>query len=306
MKKNSRIVEFVKSTFEFAKSIIDFMKSIIEFVQAYHQVIIGLATGALVTGVYFIPKKVVKEAVKEVVEAKIIPYYAPKIDSLRTIINQLNARIDTVRGVQRDSVYSSIASLHANFNSVTNEFQNLYNDHTDNHIRRDEIGQLRVKIAATVANSIKTEVAKLGSYIDSLNDEFGEHAKYSAKMDSTLKENVRDIREQSDITLAVRVFVGTEDTLKQQGYLSTPRFMLLFRQNYKIKNFPDSTNSKIDTVYIGKSFPVSGELVALCNYDGKLHEGKDYTVSKGQLDTTHVVLSRPMIAGQPILAVLKN
>ena len=57
-------------------------------------------------------------------------------------------------------------------------------------------------------------------------------------MDSSLKEAIRDIREQRDIMFAVRVFIGTEKALKDQGYLSTPQFMLLFGQNYKIKNFP--------------------------------------------------------------------
>ena len=152
--------------------------------------------------------------------------------------------------------------------------------------------------SANVADSV-TDVAKLRTSIDSLNGEF-------RKMDRSLKKTVLNIREQRDIMLAVRVFVGTEKALKDPGYLSTPRFMLLFRKNYKIQNFPDTTNSKVKTVYIGEPFPVSGELVALCNYDGKLHEGKDYTVSKGQSDTTHVVFSRPLIAGQPILAVLKD
>jgi len=50
----------------------------------------------------------------------------------------------------------------------------------------------------------------------------------------------------------------------------------------------------------------SGELVALCNYDGKLRAAKDYTVSTGESGETRVVLSRFMIAGQRILAVLKN
>ncbi len=233
--------------------------------------------------------------------------YEKKIDSLNKRINHLNTRIDTMHE-QRDSVYSFISSLQTNLDSVTNnlkESQRLYNEHIRNHIWRGEIDTFLNEIA-TKAASVTKELTNLRTSIDSLNDEFDEHTNYASQMDSSLKKAVLDIQEQRDITLAVRVFLGTEKALKDQGYLSTPRFMRLFRQNYKIKNFPDNTNSKVDTVFIGKSFPVLGELVALCNYDGKLREGKDYTVSKGQLDTTHVVLSRRMIAGQPILAVLKN
>ena len=288
----------------------DIVVKIVKFVIEHYIISSFVSIGLFVSISFFIfdidiQKKFVKLIPKifvtPIIEEK---QYEKEIASLRTIINHLNARIDTMHE-QRDSVYSSISSLQANLNSVTNKFESFYNEHTSKHIQQNEIDTLRSKIA-TVADSFTTKVTELETSIDSLNDEFDEHTTYSAKMDSTLKENVRDIREQRDIMLAVHVFVGTEDTLKQQGYLSTPRFMLLFRQNYKIKNFPDSTNSKIDTVYIGKSFPVPGKLIALCNYDGKLHEGKDYTVSKGQLDTTHVVLSRSMIAGHRILAVLKN
>ena len=204
---------------------------------------------------------------------------------------------------------SSIESTNTKTAETNRKLQDNAQKTTENlktiTVQLQEVNKAIKKILQTeedstnVADSVSTELATLGTSIDRLNGEFG-------KMDSSLNKAVLDIQEQRDIMLAVRVFFGTEKTLQDQGYLSTPQFMLLFWQNYKIKNFPDIKNSEVKTVYIGEPFSVPGELVALCNYDGRLREGRDYTVSTGESGETRVVLSRSKIAGQHILAVIKN
>ena len=242
-----------------------------------------------------------------------------QIDSLKVMITKLdtnlNARIDTVIDTVRtrgNSVAKSIATLQDTLAAVIQKMKKFDSFHIESdsfHIEHDrklrgKIDTLGAKIEG-IDDSVASEVVKLSKSVDSLNFAFHAHTKASTQMDSSLKGAVRDIREQRDIMLSVRVFVGTEEALKNSGYLTTSRFMLLFRKNYKIKQFPDIKNGKAITVHIGRTFRVKGKLVALCGYQGKLRKGKDYIVIEGQEGQTSVVLSRSMIPSTHILAVLK-
>ncbi len=241
--------------------------------------------------------------------------YETQADSLNAVIHDLNARIDTVRA-QMDSARTSNKTLLTSLNRVTNEmkeYQRLYKEQRalSDRLRR-EIGQIKAD-----RDRATTQVEQLKTSVDSLNNVLSEQTVRLTRMASslqkahvenralrdTLKEAHGEIEELQKTLQSVLVYVGIEDTLKQQGYLNTSR---IIRKNYKMANFPDLDNSDIIKVGIGETFTVQGKLAALCDRHGKLGKGKEYELSQAQSGQTLISFSDATLAGQRVLVVLKN
>lgn len=232
--------------------------------------------------------------------------YAAQADSLNLVVESLNARIDTVRA-QMDSARTDNKILLTTLRRVTNEskeYQRLYKE------QRALVDRLRDEITRVKAGAA-TQIDQLKTSLDSLNSTLSEQAIRLTRMTNSLKkaeEENRALREKNralrETLRSVLVYVGTEDGLKQQGYLDTSRRFV--RKNYKMTNFPDIDNADIIKVGIGETFNVQGELAALCDRHGKLGKGKEYELGEGRDGQFHITFSDSALAGQRILAVLKN
>lgn len=232
--------------------------------------------------------------------------YAAQADSLNLVVESLNARIDTVRA-QMDSARTDNKILLTTLRRVTNEsreYQRLYKE------QRALVDRLRDEITRVKAGAA-TQIDQLKTSLDSLNSTLSEQAIRLTRMTNSLKkaeEENRALREKNralrETLQSVLVYVGTEDGLKQQGYLDTSRRFV--RKNYKMTNFPDIDNADIIKVGIGETFRVQGELAALCDRHGKLGKGREYELGEGQDGQFHITFSDSALAGQRILAVLKN
>lgn len=232
--------------------------------------------------------------------------YAAQADSLNLVVESLNARIDTVRA-QMDSARTDNKILLTTLRRVTNEsreYQRLYKE------QRALVDRLRDEITRVKAGAA-TQIERLKTSLDSLNSTLSEQAIRLTRMTNSLKkaeEENRALREKNralrETLQSVLVYVGTEDGLKQQGYLDTSRRFV--RKNYKMTNFPDIDNADIIKVGIGETFRVQGELAALCDRHGKLGKGKEYELGEGRDGQFHITFSDSALAGQRILAVLKN
>ena len=168
----------------------------------------------------------------------------------------------------------------------------------DTQMTNTGVGILDLIKRQSVVDSVRLELLKkLIERVDSLSN--------NQQMDSSLKEDLKEIQERYENLRSVIVCVNNEDVLEQQGYLQISG--IPFFKNYKVLNFPDINSSAVREVDIGDTLRVKGELVALCDYQGKLRKGKEYAII-GQPDSsqTLVVFSRPLIAGQRILAVTKK
>ena len=176
---------------------------------------------------------------------------------------------------------------------------------------QDTIDMLQAKIAA-IPDS--TEIAKLRTFIDkrhhalvdSLNNKFHRQTRRLTQIKDSLKVNFQKIQEQHEKFHSVFVYVVIKDSSEYQKYLGVWRAFIFFKK-YKIKKFPDIDSSVVRKVDIGDTLRVQGTLVALYDYKGKLRKGKEYAII-GQPDSsqTLVIFSRPLIAGQRILAVTKK
>ena len=230
-----------------------------------------------------------------------VELYAAQVDSMNGVVDNLNTRIDLVR-TQMDSARASNKVLLATLHRVTNqmkEYQRLYKE------QRSLNDKLRSEITHVTSERdlATTQVTELKTSVDSLNTELYEQTIRLTRMESSLEEALQETEVLRETVNSVLVYIGTEDALKQQGYLNTSRFI---RKSYKITSFPDINSNDVIKVGVGETFTLQGELDELCDRHGKLGKGKEYELSKGQSGQTLVSFSDPMLAGQRILAILKK
>ena len=234
---------------------------------------------------------------------------AALIDSLDQVVVDLNSRIDSVR-TQMDSSSTSNKVLLTTLHRVTNEMQeyrrltvSLQGDLEQVTVNRDSL-----------RNSLFEQTNRLQRVTEALEKAHRESEKLRADLQVTqenlqvTQENLEvtkeDLQDAKEIISSVLVYVGTEDKLKEQGYLHTWRRI---RKNYKIINFPDVDNTDVMKVEIGKALSVQGQLAAVCDDHGKLGKDKEYQLSEDkEAKTLSISFSDALLVGQRVLIVLKN
>ena len=234
---------------------------------------------------------------------------AALIDSLDQVVVDLNSRIDSVR-TQMDSSSTSNKVLLTTLHRVTNEMQeyrrltvSLQGDLEQVTTNRDSL-----------RNSLFEQTNRLQRVTEALEKAHRESEKLRADLQVTkedlevtkedLEVTKEDLQDAKEIISSVLVYVGTEDKLKEQGYLHTWRRI---RKNYKIINFPDVDNTDVMKVEIGKAISVQGELAAVCDDHGKLGKDKEYQLSEDkEAKTLSISFSDALLVGQRVLIVLKN
>ncbi|MFT5366550.1 MAG: DNA repair exonuclease SbcCD ATPase subunit [Candidatus Latescibacterota bacterium] len=231
---------------------------------------------------------------------KEVELYTAQIDSMDSVVDGLNNRIDLVR-TQMDSSRASNKVLLASLHRVTRkmqEYERLYKEQrTANDQLRNEITQVK-----TERDRSLTQAQELKSAVDSLNNELYTQTISLTRLESTLEEALEESKDLKKTVNSVLVYVGTEDALKQQGYLNTSRFI---RKGYKVTGFPDVNNAQILRIPVGETFTLQGELNELCDRHGKLGKGDEYEVSKGAQGQSIISFTDELLVGQRILAVIK-
>lgn len=275
--------------------------------------VIGIAAIALALLLYiaFLPSE--EEIIKESPYVMQIEEEAKRdeaiIDSLNQVVNNLNVRIDSVRA-QMDSTSTSNKVLLTTLHRVTNEMKEY---------RRLTVslqGDMEMIQAArdSLRNILFEQTNRLQRVTEALEKAHKESQQLRADLQVTqedlqvTKEDLQvtkeDLQDAQDIINSVLVYIGTEDNLKEQGYLHTWRRI---RKNYKIINFPDVDNTDVKKVPIGETVTVQGELAAVCDDHGKLGKDKEYALTEDkEAQTLSISFSDPLLVGQRILIVLKN
>jgi hypothetical protein len=231
------------------------------------------------------------------------------IDSLNMVVEGLNVRIDSVRA-QMDSTSTSNKVLLTTLHRLTNEMKEY---------RRLTVslqGDMEMIQAArdSLRNILFEQTNRLQRVTEALEKAHKESQQLRADLQVTqedlqvTKEDLQvtkeDLQDAQDIITSVLVYIGTEDNLKEQGYLHTWRRI---RKNYKIINFPDVDNTDVKKVPIGETVTVQGELAAVCDDHGKLGKDKEYALTEDkEAQTLSISFSDPLLVGQRVLIVLKN
>ena len=128
---------------------------------------------------------------------------------------------------------------------------------------------------------------------------------------------LKEVREEMHaVQNSVRLMVGTEKLLKEEGFLKTGPW---FRKWYKLVGKPQSDDSRVKLVPINKQLRLtlqaipealvdhSGKLKlkALVDRSGKLKEGRDYKVSESRGTTIITFTNKDFLGGADVLAVVE-
>ena len=242
-----------------------------------------------------------------------IAMYTGQVDSLNNVVDGLNQRIDGVR-TQLDSAQASNKTLIMALQRVTGElkeYQKLYSEQRElNRKLSTEIQNVRAEKDLAVADKEKAlaQVANMKKEMDSLNDQLYTKTVRIGRLESNLETAMQQVEQMKETLSSVLLYIGTEEDLKQAGYLKAWR-PALFSKDYRIISFPEITNGQlpkgVHRVALNTAFSLQGELEALADRHGKLDKGKEFELqqSKGAFVIT---FKEPTLRGQSILAVLKK
>ncbi len=236
-----------------------------------------------------------------------IALYTGQIDSLNALVDEMDSRINAMRA-HVDSAKVSNRKLLTSLHRVTSEmreYQALYRK--QKAMNEKLVAQLvQLKGEKDVATSA---VRELKVEVDTLNKLLHDKTTRLIRLESSLKEAVEQAQTMQETATSVLVYMGTEDELKEAGFLKTSRGFTI-RKNYKLVGFPDVTDEQnmdmIKRVPVGETIAVPGELAALCDRHGKLSKRDEYRASKGPAGKTMVTFWDSTLMGQRVLAVLKK
>ena len=235
-------------------------------------------------------------------------------------IEESSARIESLE-YEVGSSQAQLVTLKAQLDSLT-KFEMLLQ-------KKNEQLQQEVKKYRAIAEKRRLLNIELEKAISLLQEEKEADA---AKIDRLLTESdslTAALREQRDITLeltqeldeankniertkaeldqaknAVRVVVGTENRLKEDGFLETGR--RFFRKGYKLVQKPGHDDYKVKILTIGEPLPLNPDqkLKEVIGRTGKLKKGRDYMVGVSE-GVPHVIIVNDLLKGEAVLVVIE-
>ena len=265
---------------------------------------IGAVILAIVFIIALVPDEPVVDPYVLELESEVANYTA-QIDSMDNVVLGMNDRINAIR-TQMDSSRASNKVLLGSLRKVTNEmkeYRRLYGEQKRANERLvNELKQVRAE-----RDQSTVEVRTLKYEVDSLNTALYSKTVRLVRLESSLEQALDEKRMLSETATSVLVIQGTEDDLKQRGFLKTSRSF--FRKNFRVESFPDvlegDGRDDVMRISLGETLALTGELEALCDRHGKLEKGKEYEVSKGPPGQSLITFIDDTLQGQRILAVVK-
>lgn len=156
-------------------------------------------------------------------------------------------------------------------------------------------------------------IARLGAQTDSLNvallgarsgiQRQNDHIRRLEGQMAQTKEEVEGLRKAQ---VSVRLVVGTEKQLEEQGYLESSRPLThAGRKAYKLVKKIDETDASARLVSIGQSLTLNRKPKLLIDRFGRLNEGKDYRQAKegGQVQIT---FTNELMGGADVLVMVEE
>ena len=235
-------------------------------------------------------------------------------------IEESSARIDSLE-YEVGSSQAQLVTLKAQLDSLT-KFEMLLqkkNQQLQKEVKKyraiaEKRRLLNVKLEKAISllqeekEADATKIDRLIIESDSLTAALREQRDLTLELSQELNEANKNIErtkaELDQAKTAVRVVVGTENRLKEDGFLETGR--RFFRKGYKLVQKPGHDDYKVKILTIGEPLPLNPgqKLKELIGRSGKLKKGQDYMlgVSEG---ITHVIIVNEILRGEAVLVVIE-
>ena len=231
------------------------------------------------------------------------------IDSLNYTIESSNLLIDEMRS-RVDSLQHVDEKLIASMNRLNREVKK-WRELAGEHKRMNEQLTSEMERMKREKQSDQRSIARLRSQADSINAALLDAHTSIRRQEGHLKQMELELGQSRDeIALlrqaetSVRVYVATEDYLKDNAYLETGR--RIFRKSYKLTKRLDPSDPRVRLVPIGEPLRVEGEVQVYIDRFGKLQKGDSYSSRKVEGGALDVTFTDDFLGGSDVLVVLKN
>ena len=232
---------------------------------------------------------------------------AARIDSLQVEVGTSQAQLTTLQ-TQLDSLEKFEMVLQEK-NQQLNKEVKKYRSLADKRRRMNVELQEAISLLEQEKEADAAQIDRLIVSSDSLTAALRQQRDLTWELSQELEDATRKIEEtEAELDLAknaVRVVVGTEDRLKEEGLLETGR--RFFRKGYKLAQKPGD-DYEVRYLAIGEALDLGADqkLKELIGRSGKLKKKKDYTVEVGEGGGTRITMVNDLLKGEAVLVVVEE
>ena len=233
------------------------------------------------------------------------------IDSLTYSVESSNATINAMRSLV-DSLQHVDAKLLESVQRLNKEVKK-WRTLASEQKRKNEQLTVEVERMKREKRADQRTIARLRSEADSLNTAVLEahtgirrQEDHIHRIESDLASAQDDADQLRQAQTSVRLYVATEDFLKENGYLKASRKLgRAFRKSYALVKKLDPTDPKVMLVPIGEPLFLEGKIDALVDRFGKLKDGYKKTRDKDR-GGDEITFTDDMLGGIDVLAIMKE
>ena len=179
------------------------------------------------------------------------------------------------------------------------EYQKLYNEQSALNNKLEK----QLEQADEVNLAQEEELKKLRAALAEKDAESIDLANYNNRILTSLEASKNREQEAIETISKVFAYIGTEDELKNDGYLEVKQ-KTIFHNNYKLIGFPDEMDNRVIKAVVGGGIIVNGEVDFLADRHGKLRKDREYGLEKDG-NSVKLTFTESTLEGQRILVVLK-
>jgi myosin heavy subunit len=227
------------------------------------------------------------------------------VESANLLIDEMRSRVDSLQQVDQ-KLLESVQRL----NREVREWQVIASDRKrmneqltaelERMKREKQSDQRSIDNLRAQADSINTALLTAHTSIRRQED----HLK---RMDLELSQSRDEVALLRQAETSVRVYVATEDYLKDNGYLDSGRSLgRAFRKSYKLIKRIDPSDPRMQLAPIGEPLLIEGKINVLVDRFGTIKKGDSYSTQKGEEDRIEVTFTDDLLGGSDVLVVLKN
>lgn len=226
------------------------------------------------------------------------------IESSNLLIDEMRSRVDSLQQVDQ-KLLESVQRL----SKEVKHWQSLASEHR----RKNEALTQEVERLKRDKQADQRTLARLRSDADSINTALLEAHTSIRRQESHIKTMDLELGKARDevamlrqAETSVRLYVATEDYLKESGYLEVDRiFGRAFKKAFKLARRLDANDERVQLAPIGEALRIAGEIDAVVDRFGELKKGEAYRQKKveGGVEVTFI---DDLMGGSDVLVVLKK
>lgn len=231
---------------------------------------------------------------------------AARIDSLQIEVGTSQAQLTTLQ-TQLDSLEKFemvLQEKNQQLNKEVKKYRSLAEKRRRMNVELQEAITMLQEEKEADAAAIDRLIISSDSLTSALRDQRDLTWQLSQELEDATRKIEKTEAELDQAKNAVRVVVGTEDRLKEEGFLETGR--RFFRKGYKLVQKPGD-DYQVEYLAIGEALALGPDqrLKELIARTGKLKKKKDYTVEVSEEGVAQVTIVNEILKGEAVLVVVE-